>query len=1295
MSRFDPSVPLLKPATYSKWLLIMQPLLQEEELDITDDDLSAKLNGKALRIIRSSVSDEVMPFISHCTTAKETWEILQKKYGTVDNQSLQSQLQKFLQLRARGGESPSAFISRVQALANSLNTGIKTEHLGSVLITLPIIIAVIINGLPPHLQEEVRRWPVETLTVDSIASRLDTIGTKGNPISFQSKGSNTKPPNKQRKKEGASQQCYACSGDHNVRECPKPKCSTCGWRVNHKPDCSAKPANQKKPASRQSQIRNQNSNPAIVLLDCAANFSVSGDLDLFTDYIPYEEPHKISTTGGDCDVYGTGSLVLTIPNLGTLNLSEVQYVPSSPDTLLSVYHLGEAGFSTTFGPGRNCTIQKETNSLHFEADDNNMFSIKCNIVKPTSHASKSTTGLFHQRLGHISNQALKKLGLPADKPQDCRACAEAELPRRSYKDETSTTATAPLEEICWDICGPLPVKSITGARYLFTIIDRFTRYSVVFPLKSRDQFLDCFLKWQTFAEKQSGRQILRVKNDGAGEFTSNAFQEFLSSEGISHFITSPHAHEQNGLAERLNRTLMVKTRAMLFHHNLPLNLWEYAAQTANYLRNISPTRPKDRTPFEIWHGRKPDYENLRVFGCAAYVHIPAAKRNKLQPQSTLMIFIGYCPSRGGYQFLDPESRTVHFSDHAKFIESRPVHFSNEAETVYIPLNPSADEFEQFIEPIEDIPELVLPELEEADPAEHYEAPALPLVLDQDSSRGRQFLQIEQGATLGPRTRNAPSKYGHASIIEPTSVPNTWDQALASPDSSKWCAAWEEEFQSLVENQVFDVVDLPANRKPVGSRLLFNIKPDGRYKVRFVAKGFSQRPDIDFQETFAPVASQVSTRILMAIAANRGWKPRHLDVKTAFLNGTLDEEIYLKPPPHLQEKGKVWKLKKALYGLKQASRAWYNTMSSALKSAGWTACQKDVCVFWKPIPDSTEREYISVHVDDFLVVMKNEDHVIGLIKTLNDHFPTKDLGVASLHLGTTITMQDKSIKISQSEMIKNLLIDHGMAHSKPVSTPGDPSIKLSLSDCPAPGKPSPSFPYRSVVGKLNYIAVTSRPDISNAVSEVSRYCQNPGTTHVQAVKRILRYLRGTCDYELTLQPENLILTGYCDADWAGDSDTRRSTSGYCFFLGNALIQWRCSLQHTVARSTMEAEYRALADCTSELLWFRQILEELGIPQPPSTIVNEDNQSCIAFAANESVRGRARHIEIDIHVVRELVQRQVLSLKYCPTSEMRADILTKSLGKVSHQRQCQLLNLAHPPGGDDTCRIDPTLQEECCD
>ncbi|RVW66926.1 Retrovirus-related Pol polyprotein from transposon RE1 [Vitis vinifera] len=406
----------------------------------------------------------------------------------------------------------------------------------------------------------------------------------------------------------------------------------------------------------------------------------------------------------------------------------------------------------------------------------------------------------------------------------------------------------------------------------------------------------------------------------------------------------------------------------------------------------------------------------------------------------------------------------------------------------------------------------------------------------------------------------------------------------------------EELDALTKNHTWDLVPLPPGQSVVGCKWIYKIKTrsDGsveRYKARLVAKGFTQEYGIDYEETFAPVARISSVRALLAVAAARQWDLFQMDVKNAFLNGDLSEAVYMQPPPGLSvESNKVCHLRRALYGLKQAPRAWFAKFSSTIFRLGYTASP----------------------TQDFL----------------SQQFEMKDLGHLSYFLGLEITHSTDGLYITQAKYASDLLSQAGLTDSKNVDTP----VELNAHLTPSGGKPlsNPSL-YRRLVGSLVYLTVT-RPDISYVVHQVSQYLSAPRSTHYATVLRILRYLKGTIFHGLFYSAQSpLVLRAFSDADWAGDPTNRRSTTGYCFLLGSSLISWRSKKQTFVARSSTEAEYRALADTTSELLWLRWLLKDLGVSTSSATPLYCDNQSAIHIAHNDVFYERTKHIEINCHFI----------------------------------------------------------------
>jgi hypothetical protein len=444
---------------------------------------------------------------------------------------------------------------------------------------------------------------------------------------------------------------------------------------------------------------------------------------------------------------------------------------------------------------------------------------------------------------------------------------------------------------------------------------------------------------------------------------------------------------------------------------------------------------------------------------------------------------------------------------------------------------------------------------------------------------------------------------------------------------------KEELDALHKNNTWDMVDLPPGKSVVGCKWVYKSKTcsDGtvdRYKARLVARGFTQEYGVDYEETFAPVARLTSVRALLAVAASRHWSLCQMDVKNAFLNGDLSEEVYMQLPPGLSHStNKVCRLRRALYGLKQAPRAWFAKFSTTISRLGYSISPYDSALFIRRTDRGTI--LLLLYVDDMIITGDDITGIQELKQFLSQHFEMKDLGPLNYFLGLEISSSSDGYYLTQTKYISDLLSRANLTDSKIVDTPAELNTRLT----PYDGEPLRDFTlYRHLVGSLVYLTVT-RPDISYAVHQVSQFMAAPRSTHFSAVLRILRYLKGTLFHGLYFSSQSpLQLHAYTDADWAGDPTDRRSTTGYCFLLGTSLISWRSKKQTVVARSSTEAEYRALADTTAELLWLRWLLQDMGVSLSSATPLYCDNRSAIQIAHNDVFHERTKHIEIDCHLVR---------------------------------------------------------------
>jgi hypothetical protein len=410
----------------------------------------------------------------------------------------------------------------------------------------------------------------------------------------------------------------------------------------------------------------------------------------------------------------------------------------------------------------------------------------------------------------------------------------------------------------------------------------------------------------------------------------------------------------------------------------------------------------------------------------------------------------------------------------------------------------------------------------------------------------------------------------------------------------------------------------------------------------------------------------SIRALLALAVKQGMLIHQMDVVTAFLNGELTEEIFMEQPPGFVESGReemVCKLKKSLYGLKQSPRCWNATFRRFMTEDGFKESDADPCVY---IRKRNTLSIVAVYVDDLIIITEHQDEMDRIKQSLKERFKMKDMGILHYCLGVSVDVDQVAghVKIGQGQYILKMLERYGLMDANPVSTPMDPSVRLVKDD--GQSKPVDSVLYQSMVGSLLYAATGTRPDIAHAVGVVSKFNGCPTEAHMTAVKRILRYLKGTKD--LTLQyvkgsGDNMI--GYSDADWAGSHDDRHSTTGNVFLLSGGAISWLSRKQATVALSTSEAEYVAMSCAAQEIIWLRRLLGELGLDVGESTILYEDNRGAIAMSKNPMGHKRTKHIDIRYHFVREAVEAGTIDVRYCPSADMLADIFTKPIPKAQFE------------------------------
>jgi transposase InsO family protein len=1055
----------------------------------------------------------------------------------------------------------------------------------------------------------------------------------------------------------------------------------------------------------------------------------------------------VAADQGTFEATGLGDMRIQVPNgQSTTNilLRDVLYAPKMGLTLVSVSKIAASGYSTLFLANYAKIMDRRRRVIARIPVSNGIYRVEHPGMGTSAGSAEETVSVMdlHRRMGHIAPEAARRLmkeglvtGVKLDEASEiteCDSCEYAKMHRKAVGKEKGkdSRATKFGEEVHSDVWGPSPISTIHGRFYYVTFIDDNSRLTHIHLLRRKDQAFDAYLIYEAWVKTQKNTAIKKLHTDHGGEYLSDAFSEHLAKAGTARNLTVHDTPEHNGVAERSNRTLLERVRAMLHSSGLPKFLWGEAVKHAVYLKNRTATRAlANKTPYEMAMGVKPNLSDLHEWGCKVWVH--SAGGSKLDGRAAVGRWVGYDDSSSGHRIYWPDRRSV--------TVERSVKFSEEAAFPPLEGEPGLPIFEQTssssIHPIPTGPHPnvpapviavgplgVLPGVPIVEPAVEPErtaggrgqrvrkesdylrrlragegnitgktdAPKIPrgvqVVHERPETAALAELESDNWEMVDIGLEGARSALV-AAMAEADALEPTYEEAKKRSDWPMWKDAIAKELAALKAAGTWKVVERPMNRNVVDSKWVFRVKKNAggeieKWKARLVARGFSQVYGVDYFETFAPVARLASIRSILAIAARNGWPIDMFDFNSAFLNGELDanEEIFMEQPPDYEtaeRRTHVCQLLKTIYGLKQAGRRWYETLCRGLEEIGFVRCQTDPAVF--SLRSGTNLAVLAIHVDDSTFTATSRLFLDKTKSKIAKKFKITDLGPISWLLGVSIRRNEieRTISLSQTAYIDSILRRFNFTDCKALAMPMDPNSQLTKDQGPktiVEVARMKSVPYREAVGSLNWLAVATRPDISFAVGTLAQFMENPGEAHWEAAKRVFRYLQGTREWKLTYGGEEKSMVGFTDADGMSQ-EHRHAISGYAILIDGGAVSWGSKKQELVVLSTTEAEYVAATHAAKEVLWLRRFLSEIFEPITEPTTLYSDNQSAIALAHSQGhFHARTKHIDIRYHFIRFTIESGSIRLVYCPTDEMTADVLTKALPNTKAKHFARALGLS---------------------
>lgn len=1016
------------------------------------------------------------------------------------------------------------------------------------------------------------------------------------------------------------------------------------------------------------------------VLDSGCTDHIINDEKYFENFKILKEPVDVHM-GDDRSVKATkiGNVVSYFDAFGKKNLVEMKnafYVKDMKSNLISYSKITENNMIVSKGKiskiidfkGNVTAVAVKNNGLYFMKSKLKLVESRINIAnKITKNMTEKEK--WHRLLGHVNFKYLDILsknqllnGIPSEIESEfmkCKTCIENKMSNTPFENNRNRAKDI-LEIIHTDVCGPFQTIGFQGEKYFVSFIDDYSKVAKVYVMKSKVEVCDCLIEYVNECENLTGKRVKFLRCDNGKEYLNSKIYSFAKEKGIVIENCPAYVHELNGTAERFNRTIMNMSRCLLAEANVHKKYWPEIVCAATYLKNrtLANTIEK-KTPYEIFFEKKPDVSNLRLYGSKVFVRKPEQKRtSKWDKKADMGILIGY--SNVGYRVL--LNGRVIVAKHVDIVEENIKCIGlNGGESGNNDLKIETDENsdnESLDETFESLNESMNETIKDTE------------------TRNEPKKESEESR---PQRNRKPSKkfddyYVYKSKIVANlcraDTPSTFEEAIKSNESKSWKKAMNKEIDCLNKNKTWKLVENVKNKKVLDVKWVYTIKSDNTYKARLVVRGFQQTDEID--DIYSPVAKMQTLKCLFSYCCQMGLCIEQMDMETAFLNGKVSSEVYIKQPQGYEDStNRVCKLIKALYGLKESPRAWYECLDKFLINLGFERNNIDNCLY--VVKNENDTNYLLIYVDDLLICGKNQNEIKRIKVLLSEKFKMKDLGQIKEYLGIIVNYDycKHEMKLNQTSYIESLVRKYNLENSKLYSTPMEVNLTIEKSDdC------EKNIKYRNLIGELLYISSATRPDICFAVNYLSRFQNCYNETHFKYALRILKYLYLTKDLNLTYDGNNNnveIIDCYVDADWAGDNLDRKSTTGFVIRLFGNVIYWKSRKQKSVTKASTFAEYVALSEAVSELKFVKELLNILNVKLVKPINIYEDNSGALNIAKYGNFTKNSKHIEVHYHYVHEYVKEGIIDVIKVNSDDNIADIFTKSLSREKFEKFRSMLNL----------------------